>query len=47
MNKNKKNGGRGLLSLLLILAVFVAGIVAVGFYMNGGIQHKSFVDGEL
>ena len=23
MNKNKKNGGRGLLSLLLILAVFV------------------------
>lgn len=47
MNKNKKNGGRGLLSLLLILVVFVAGIVAVGFYMNGGIQHKSFVDGEL
>ena len=47
MKKNKKNGGRGLLSLLLILVVFVAGIVAVGFYMNGGIQHTSFVDGEL
>ena len=31
MNKNKKNGGRGLLSLFLILVVFVAGIVAVGF----------------
>ena len=37
MNKNKKNGGRGLLSLLLILVIFVAGIVAVGFYMNGGL----------